>query len=104
MFDEKDISKDDLFDCLTTEGPFDDIVLDMLKHSLLAIRQTLRRMTADFLPGGDFNKKVNDEYFCGETKSVPRHNKLPERIFGYFHFLMSMRPNSSDATNEAQIM
>ena len=61
-------------------------------------------MTKHFLLGGEYFEKQANTTFRQETQTVPKHNKLPERIFGYLGFQMEKRPNSSDLTNEAQVM
>ena len=103
-FDECHISKDEVYRHLIEEKTHDDIFIPMLRHNLLAIRHTLNRMTKDFLPGGSFYNMKHDNSTRAQTSTTPRHNKLPERIFRYLGFLMDMRPNSADLTNEAQVM
>ena len=93
-FSEDDFSKDDIF-----------LWILFKNHQMtpLAARHTLNRMTKDFLPGGKYHA-IQDAALKQETASVPKHNKLPERIFGYLGYLMEKRPNSADITNEAQVM
>lgn len=43
---------------------------------------------------------------CRHTQKIvsPKHNKLPERVFGYLDYLIHKRPNSTAIANEAQVM
>jgi hypothetical protein len=103
-FPDDQISQDEVYSSIIRRGQHDEITMGMLQHTLLTIRQTLHRMTHQFLPGGEFYKNQKDASLQEVTKSVPKHNKLPERIFGYFGYLLGKRPNSSDIANEAQVM
>lgn len=76
----------------------------MLKHTFIALHQLLESVKKDYLPGGKYHNLQEDETYVSETASAPKHNKLPEQIFGYLDFLLKKRPNVAAITNEAQIM
>ena len=103
-FPEELISKDEVLESLTEKTEHDGEVHSMLKHTFIALHQLLERVTKDYLPGGKYHNLQEDETYVSETASAPKHNKLPERIFGYLDFLLKKRPNVAAITNEAQIM
>ena len=76
----------------------------MMQHTFIALKQLIGRVVIDYLPGGEIYKQQKDQTYHKETMSTPKHNKLPERVFGYLDFLLGKRPNSSAITNEAQVM
>ncbi len=103
-FDDNLIEKDEVYDGVMTPGPYDDIALSLLQHTLLALLQLFKRVTVDYLPGGKFHQVQNDTEVRQATASAPKHNKLPERIFGYLDYLVHKRPNSTAIANEAQVL
>ncbi len=106
FFEERYVEKDEVYNVVFRPGPddIDEIALSMLKHTLLTLLQLFKRVNADYLPGGKFYKLRGDEDIRQATLSAPLTNKLPERVFGYFDFLVKKRPNSSAAANEAQVL
>ena len=104
FFDDEYIEKDEVYDAVLSPGPYDEIVLSMLQHTLLTLLQLFKRVCIDYLPGGKFYMIKDDEDKRQATISAPLHNKLPERVFGYFDFLTKKRPNASAAANEAQVL
>ena len=102
-FQETLITKDEIFDSLSKPWIHDDIVISMMHHTLVVLKQLIS-VTVEYLPGGKLYKLKEDETFQGETISTPKHNKLPERVFGYLDFLLKKRPNSSSIANKAQVM
>lgn len=56
-------------------------------------------MVKDQLPDGIYWNPT--QYLIEQTKSVMKHNKLPEFIFSQLHQLLRYRPNSSLLTNES---
>ena len=98
------ISKDEIYTSLSNQWENDNITLSMMNHTLAALQQLISRVTADYLPGGKLHNLKDDIYFHNQTRSAPKHNKFPERIFGYLGYLISRRPNSSSIANEAQVM
>ncbi|XP_022090799.1 uncharacterized protein LOC110979368 [Acanthaster planci] len=103
-FDESLIVKDEVFESLSSEWQNDDITLSMMQHTLIALQQLTSRVTADYLPGRKYHKMTRSTSFKTQTASVPKHNILPERIFGYLDHLIKKRPNASAIANEAQVM
>ena len=73
-------------------------------HTLGPSKQLIGRVNKDFLPDGKFYIAKDNETFLKQTTSVPRHNKLPETVFGYLDFLIKNCPNSTAIANEAQVM
>lgn len=59
----------------------------------------LCRMVKYHLPDGIYWNPI--EELIEQTKSVMKHNKLPEFIFGQLDQLLRYRPNSSLLTNES---
>ena len=104
FFDDVYIEKDEVYEAVLSPGPYDEIVLSMLQHTLLTLLQLFKRVCVNYLPGGEFDMIKDDQEKRQATISVPLHNKLPERVFGYFDFLTKKRPNASAAANEAQVM
>ena len=103
-FEDNLVNKDEVYDSLITETQNDEIAMSMARFTFTALKQLLGRVVKDFLPGGQYyDLKVNKE-FLQQTLSVPKHNKLPERVFGYLDFLLKKRPNVRSITNEAQVM
>ena len=103
-FDDKFISKDEVFDSLAGSTKYDEMSLNMMKHTLAALKQLIGRVTKEYLPGGQYHLDQANPSFRKETESVPKHNKLPERVFGYLGYLIGRRPNARAIANEAQIM
>ena len=103
-FSEEIVTKDQVFLSVTRHDEHDQIVYSLLQHTFIALQQLITRVTKEYLPAGKYNDLQNDESFRKDTISAPKHNKLPERIFGYLDFLLEKRPNVAAITNEAQIM
>ena len=103
-FDQTLITNDEVFDSLVQPWENDNIVKSMMVHTLGALKQLIGRVNKDYLPDGKFYIAKDNETFLKQTTSVPRHNKLPETVFGYLDFLIKKRPNSTAIANEAQVM
>ncbi|XP_070207979.1 uncharacterized protein [Littorina saxatilis] len=73
-------------------------VLQLIFNDWLAL---LNRAAGDHLPGGRYWQM--DQDLAAQTTSVPRHNKLPERVFGLMDALMRARPAASTLCNETYI-
>lgn len=56
-------------------------------------------MIPEHLPGGKYWDASDN--FRQQTRSVAKHNKMPEFIFGQLDHLISFRPNASVLTNDA---
>ena len=103
-FDENFITQDEIFNTLSSAWPNDNITLSMMRHTVLALQQLVSRVTKDYMPGGKYHDIRKSKSFRADTASAPKHNKLPERIFGYLDFLIKKRPSASAIANEAQVM
>lgn len=55
------IEKDHVYESVLSPGPYDEIVLSMLQHTLLTLLQLFKRVCADYLPGGKFHAVKDDE-------------------------------------------
>ena len=82
------------------DDELNEILCPMLQGLFLAMSQLLNRMV--HLPGGKFSQP--SEELIRETKSVMKHNKLPEFVFGQLDQLLRYRPNATLLTNEAYLM
>lgn len=79
-FSEEIITKDEVFLSVTQHDEHDQMVYNMLQHTLIALQQPINRVTKDYLPGGEYSNLQHNESFRKETSSTPKHKKLPERI------------------------
>ena len=70
-FDDKYISKDEVFDSLAKQTKFDEVSLSMMRHTLAALIQLVGRVTKEYLPGGKFSSVQDDPSFREETRSTP---------------------------------
>jgi E1A/CREB-binding protein len=93
---------DKVLQALIADHKLDEIVIPMLQQMFLAMQQLFRRMIAEHLPGGKFWEP--SDQLTEETKSVKKHNKMPEFVFGQLDHLIDFRPNASLLANEAFVM
>lgn len=77
----------------------DEIAVPLLQNIFQTMSDLLCRMVKDHLPDGIYWNPT--EELIEQTKSVMKHNKLPEFIFGQLDQLLRYRPNSSLLTNES---
>lgn len=87
---------------LEKSDQIDEIVLPLLQNLFTAIKQLLTCMIPEHLPGGKYWDASDN--FRQQTRSVAKHNKMPEFIFGQLDHLISFRPNASVLTNEAFLL
>lgn len=87
---------------LEKSDQIDEIVLPILQNLFTAIKQLLTCMIPEHLPGGKCWDASDN--FRQQTRSVAKHNKMPEFIFGQLDHLISFRPNASVLTNEAFLL
>lgn len=80
----------------------DEMVLPLLQNLLTAIKHLLTRMIPEHLPGGKYWDASDN--FRQQIRSVAKHNKIPEFIFGQLDHSISFRPNASVLTNEAFLL
>ena len=85
-FNEEIITKDEVFFSITCHDANDELVYSLLHHTFMPLQQLVSRVTKDYLPGGKYHQIQNDKEFRLQTSSTPKHNKLPETIFGYLDF------------------
>lgn len=78
---------------LEKSDQIDEIVLPLLQNLFTAIKQLLARMIQEHLPGGKYWDASDN--FRQQTRSVAKHNKMPEFIFGQLDHSISFRPNAS---------
>lgn len=96
---ENDIVMAELFKPDETDVMTIQLVLQALFSCMLNL---LDRQAADHLPGGKYFSKPTD--ISAESKSVLKHNKLPEFFFGQLDFLLRYRPKASLLCNEAYLL
>ena len=65
---------------MAKQTKFDEVSLSMMRYTLAALKQLVGRVTKEYLPGGKFSSVKDDPSFREETRSTPKHNKLPERL------------------------
>ncbi|CAC5401263.1 unnamed protein product [Mytilus coruscus] len=80
----------------------DVMTIQVLQALFSCMLNLLDRQAADHLPGGKYFSKPTD--ISAESKSVLKHNKLPEFFFGQLDFLLRYRPNASLLCNEAYLL
>ena len=94
--------KDDVFARLVCKDSYVDLTSQMLHVIFVAWSTYLKRALADQLPGGkDASYTLEEE---SNLKSVQKHNKFSESIFGILDNLMTWRPNASILANEAFVI
>lgn len=79
-----------------------EVLYPLLQCLFLSMSELLKRMVSDHLPGGQFHDP--SEEVLADTKSVRKHNKLPEFVFGQLDQLLRYRPNATLLTNESYLM
>ena len=95
--------KDDfILQCLLKEHHLDTIVATILKNLFTAWETILIKSAGDHLIGGQY-ETIGPEMET-ETKSVPKHNKFPERVFALLDALTRFRPVATTLCNESYIM
>ena len=65
-FEERIISKDEVYESLIKESNFDPIVIPMMKHTFTALHQLILKVTLEFQPGGNFHTLQNED---GKTRT-----------------------------------
>lgn len=84
---------------ITPDDSVDKIVVPLLQILFQTISDLLCRMVKDHLPGGAYWNPTAE--VIEQTKSVMKHNKLPEFVIGQLDQLLRYRPNSTLLTNES---
>ena len=84
------IETDTILKCLTTEDRFDEKARLIMKQLLQQWVSLLERILSPYLPGGEFHSMDAEQ--ISQTKSVVKHNKLAEELFGQLDRLMGKRP------------
>ena len=96
------VQRDSILDKLVETRDFDDkvrlILKDLTKHWAIQLEPIL----SSYLPGGEYHSMTEEQ--VQETRSVVKHNKLAEELFGQLDRLMGKRPIATILTNEAHIM
>ena len=104
-FGLESIDKDQRFSSLIVPDPqLDEHVHACMSAMLIALHHLFKRLLSDHLGGGILEGLETDENVRHITKSAPKHNKLPESVFGLLDHLIKSRPYSSAIANEAFIM
>ena len=96
------VEQDVVTTSVTRPDDNDPLTAKILQATLIAIKRYVEKTVKEHLPGGAYFDP--DEGMKEMTKSAPRHNKNPERVFGLLDFMVHKRPNSSALANEAVLM
>ena len=91
-----------MYEKLLDESPYDNLTGVLLQQLFTSWLSLLIKAASDHLQGGKY--AVLTDATKQETKSVPRHNKFPERIFAFLDALTRFLPVASTLCNEAYIM
>ena len=95
------VKKDAVFHSLTQSNDTDSDTVLVLQILLPALIKLVQHEFKDHLPGGKFENF--EEKYRTETKSVAKHNKYVEFMFGYFDQLLRFKPNVSTLAAEAYL-
>ncbi|KAK6196440.1 hypothetical protein SNE40_001665 [Patella caerulea] len=97
------VNKDELYERLIMPDDNDAKTAVILQH-LFSVWSSLikKSVVADHLESGKY-KNISTS-LAKETKSVPLHNKFPERVFAFLDALIRFRPSASTLCYEAHIM
>ena len=87
---------------LLTESEHDNTTEEVLQVLFTSWAVYLKRAVKEHLPGGDHTEPTPQ--MMAKTKSVPKHNKFSESIFGILHHLSVVQPNASILANEAFVL
>ncbi|KAK3107360.1 hypothetical protein FSP39_012735 [Pinctada imbricata] len=94
---------DKILTALTTGSEsLNPICLPLLQNVFAALKDLLKRMIPEHLPGGKYWDPSPD--IREKAASARKHNKSPEFIFGQLDHLTSFRPNASVLANEAYLL
>lgn len=96
------IIKDSIYERLIKSDELDSVTVAVLQQIFSAWQSLIRKAVGEHLKGGSFTKLT--EELMEETKSVPRHNKFPERVFAMLDALTRFRPAATTLCNESYIM
>ena len=100
--DKTTVETDDpVLSALLEPQDFDPFVSAILQCVLSAWSAYLKHAVKDHLPGGVLSE-VSDN-LMEQARSVQKHNKFAERIFGMLDHLIMKRPNATTLANEAFI-
>ena len=98
------IKQDEIYERLTTPDVYDGETCAVLQQIFTSWYALLIKAASDHLCGGAFADVDKKPALASETKSVPRHNKFPERVFALLDALTRFRPVASTLCNEGYIM
>ncbi|XP_033730479.1 uncharacterized protein LOC117319875 [Pecten maximus] len=95
-------SSDAVLAKLLAPDELETIALPLVQSMCVAMKELLKRMVSEHLPGGKFWNVSSATRSAAE--SALKHNKSPEFIFGQLDHLISYRPNASVLANEAYLL
>lgn len=98
------INQDKIYERLTTPDVYDGETCAILQQIFSSWYTLLIKAASDHLCCGAFADVDKRPTLASETKSVPRHNKFPERVFALLDALTRFRPIASTLCNEGYIM
>lgn len=96
------IIEESIYERLVMSDQLDSVTVAVLQQIFSAWQSPIRKAVGEHLKGGSFSKLT--EEFVEETKSVPRHNKLPERVFAMLDALTRFRPAATTLCNDCYKM
>jgi hypothetical protein len=91
LFNTETTDSSKVLQVLKADHKLDVIIIPMLKQMFLAMKQVFRRIIAEHLPGCKLWEP--SDQLTEETKSVKKHNKIPEFVFSQLDHLIAFRPN-----------
>ena len=102
--DDTPVNDDCFLDALLELYSHDHLVETYLEVILPALAKLYEKLYVDHLSGGKFSNIDKESSLYNRAKSVPKHNKFSESVFGYIDGLMKTKPNVSINSCEAYIM
>ena len=96
------IHEDEIYERLMKSDSYDGITCAVLQQIFQSWFILLTKAAIDHLQGGRY--ETVDRALAEQTKSLPKHNKFPERVFALLDALTRFRPAATTLCNEGYIM
>ena len=100
--DDTYVKRDKILECLITPSDHDTDACTVLSVILPAMAKLAQSHFRDHLPGGVYDNP--SEQMRELTKSVEKHNKFSESVFGYLDRLLRFKPHLKTLSAEAYVM